>query len=95
MDLNNEEVMIKFIDAAVNDAYKHGYRLQLGTHLVNSRFKTVCPIGAVMMTRPRHKLTHSWMKVFMASFDGMVHEEAKKEPTAYNLGRRYRRLLIS
>lgn len=93
LDTTNRIMMIKYIDRAIDDAHKQGYRLSLNTPLLDSFKKTVCPMGAVMLTRPNHPIHKEFMQVFMKAFDGYLHKEYGKEPVAHNLGLAYRRLL--
>jgi hypothetical protein len=95
LDTNNRVAMINYIDRAIDDAYRMGYRVHLNAELVNPYNKTVCPIGAVMLTRPKNPIHKHWMVIFMHAFSGLVHKEASKEPLAHDLGKTYRRLLIS
>lgn len=92
MNISNRVDMIKYIDNAISKAEKLGYRLDLDTILVDSRFKTVCPIGAIMLTKNNHSIPKDWMVVFMKAYEGKVHKDAAKHPVAHNLGLTYRRL---
>lgn len=95
IDTDNRVIVIKYIDRAIDDAYKLGYRLHLAAPLVDSYYKTCCPMGAVMLTRPNHPFSNLWMSVFMKAFDGGVHKEQALEPLANNLGKTYRRMLTA
>lgn len=95
IDTNNRIIVIKYIDRAIDDAYRLGYRMHISAPLVDSYNRTCCPMGAVMLTRPKHPFSNKWMAVFMKAFEGGIHKEYKKEPLAHNLGNTYRRMLIS
>jgi hypothetical protein len=95
IDTSNRVMVIKYIDRAIDDAYKMGYRLQLGATLVDTFKKSVCPMGAVMITRPKNPLSRDFMRVFMRAFDGEVHKLYCQQPLAHALGLSYRRLLTT
>jgi len=95
INTDNRIIVIKYIDRAIDDAYRLGYRLHISATLVDSYNKICCPIGAIMLTRPNHPFSNRWMAVFMKAFEGGVHVECKKESLAHNLGNTYRRLLTS
>lgn len=93
LDLNNRVQIIQFIDKAIDDSEKMGYRLSLDVSLVDSLRKTVCPMGAVMLTRKKNPFCNEWMRVFMRAYDGRVHKLTCHYPMAFNLGVTYRRML--
>lgn len=78
----------KVLDSAIARAQSRGYRIA-DKQLFDFRYRTCDPIGAVMAFS-NTTLDKDFARVFMAAFDGEVHELANYNPVAHELGKEYR-----
>lgn len=84
------------IDAAIREAYRHGYRI-LPNSFHDPKKRSLCPIGAVMVFGCISTLDHDFCVQFIKGFDGdspVYHKSREKRElgvVAHKLGTRYRK----
>lgn len=78
------------IDKCIQQAYRAGYRIRIGTTFVDSLTKTCCPMGAVMMFNPK-ALSPDFIRGFAKGFDNESPNITSHEMgLGYKLGIYYR-----